>query len=144
MLLVQLIATMFLQTPATPANADNRPILVEETGVATVYEATKNISCGDVEWRVGWNSSGRGRIRGDVTVLIAGKGGALPEAQAQVFDRFRTIDGVSATCNKGAGGRPTRSSLLVSGYGEADHKKAMAQLNVGPDHKASWSFNTVD
>ena len=132
------------QPSGNAAGTNRSPIVIEETGVATSYEATKNISCGDMEWRVDWKSGpARDKIRGGVTVVIAGKSKALPEAQAQIFDRLASVDSVSATCNKGANGGPTRSSLLVLGKDGAG-KKALAQLNVDPDFKANWSFNIVE
>lgn len=136
---------MITQAAGTTASPNSTPIVAEETGVAISYEATKNISCGNFEWRVNWKSGpAKRQIRGDVTVVIAGKSKALPEVQAQVFDKFATIDGISATCNKIADSEAVRSSLLISGNNLENSKKSLAQLRVGPDFKLEWSLDTVE
>lgn len=118
-------------------------IAIEETGVATSYEATKNITCGSVEWRVKWKAGpSKAGISGNVSVVAASKNKDLPEAQAHIFGKFATIDSVSATCNGAAGGAPARSTLLVSGN-DADGKKALAQVHLDSDLKPDWSFNVV-
>lgn len=136
---------MMTQPSGTTATSNNSPIVAEETGVATSYEATKNITCGDVEWHVSWKSGpAKGSVRGDITVSVAGKSKALAEAQAQVFGKFASVDTVSATCNKGADGKPTRSSLLVSGNSLENGKKSLAQLHVDPGLKVEWSFDPAE
>jgi hypothetical protein len=144
MLFIFSIGLLMSQPPESGTIPNNRPIAVEETGVATSYEATKNISCHDTQWQVQWSSRpGRGRMQGGVTVLIGGKSKVLTDAQEEIFGKFEAIDTVSASCNRGANGGPTRSSLLLLGSDEAG-KKALAQLRVEPDFKASWSFNTAE
>lgn len=128
-----------------PAAIGDKAISIEEAGVATSYEATKNISCGDIEWRVRWESRpAKGQISGGITVVIAGENKALPEAQAQIFDKFATIDSVSATCNESPNNGVTRSSLLVVGNARSGGMKALAQLNVGADFATNWSFDIVE
>lgn len=128
--------------PTTDQNAD--PIEMIGTGTARSYEATKRIFCGNVEWRVKWRSGpGRGKISGDVTAVVANKRKALPDAQAQIFAKFATLNSVSATCNLATGSSPTRSTLLASGY-VPNGEEALAQLRVDSDLKPQWSFMIVD
>lgn len=137
-------AIMIAGQSAPDAPFNNRPITIEETGVATNYEATKTIICGNVEWRVKWKSGpDKKQIRGDITVVKAGESRALPEAQAEVFGKFSAVDGVSATCNKTPDNKVVRSSLIVIGHGMENRGKSLAQVYVEPDFKTQWSFNAV-
>jgi hypothetical protein len=129
----------------TPKNQDTRKINVVETGVAAEYEAMKKISCGDLEWHVRWKStSSRGPIMGDVKLLSGAISKILPDAQSQIFDKFATVDNVSATCNMGADGQPVRSTLLILGNGFEDGKKSLAQGNIEPGMAVNWTFSTVE
>ena len=91
-------------------------IVIEEFGVARAYEASKSIVCDSVEWRVTWRSqSQEPHISGEIVALVSGDGHFLGDGQEEVFGRFSSIDGVSATCNPGRDQIPTRSHLLISG-----------------------------
>ena len=139
-----ILAIMMTQPPQATAMLNTDPITFAETGVARTYEATKRISCGDLEWRVEWRSGSElGQIRGSVAVSLSGRRKNMPDAQAQIFDRFETIDSVSATCNVGATGEPIRSALLVDGS-VGQGRRAMAQVHVEPDSGTTVSFNPVE
>ena len=128
--------------PVTRPN--NRPIIVEETGVATIYEATKTISCGNVEWRVHWQSEGGDRqIRGRVEVEMGGQNRSLSEVQAQVFASFKSVDDVSATCNRGVGAQSVRTALLILGT-DVNNRRALAQVYLEANLETSISFNNTD
>lgn len=144
MLLFHLIGAMIAQPQERPASPNSAPIVIEETGVATSYESVKNISCGEVQWRVNWKSTGRGQIRGTITAVINGRSKVVSEAQSELFGKLEIIDGVSATCNKGKNGQPSRSVLLVRGYSALQNKGVMAQLHVDRQFKAHWSSTVVD
>lgn len=145
MTFVALVGVMMMsQVSSAASNPNNEPIRSEHTGVALSYEATKNISCGDVQWQVDWKSGPeRGQLTGNVTVLLKGKSTAISGAQAEIFDKFDTIDNVSATCNKGVNGAPTRSTLLVLGNTDGS-RKGLVQLNVDPNGKPAWTFSPVE
>lgn len=130
------------QNPATPILPNNEPIFIEETGVARTYEASKTITCGEFQWRVEWSSGPeRDNLRGVVTLASNGKSYTAPDAQAELFNKFATINGVSATCNEGANGMPTRTSLLVSGNGRENGTDALAQAHPNGDLVLAWSFD---
>ncbi len=133
-----------VQSTQNSGAEDASSIPIEETGVASSYEATKNISCGDIVWQVRWKSGAtRGNITGEVVVVRGAKSQVMPEAQERIFGRFATIDDVSATCNPGQGGQPTRSSLLVSGYDIETSTRALGQLSIDQELAATWSFDRV-
>lgn len=135
---------MMLQSSGAAMSPNRTPITIEETGVATSYEATKNISCGNMDWRVNWRSgSESARIIGGTTVQIAGESKIIAESQAHIFDRLATVDDVSATCNESPDG-VVRSSLLVVGNDAEEGKKALAQLHVDQNFKVDWSFDIVE
>jgi hypothetical protein len=135
-----------MTSPAdTEKTPDTRRINVVETGVAMEYEATKKISCGDLEWDVSWKSgASRGQVTGAVNLLIRGKGKPLSDVQSEVFDKFASVDNVSATCNKMANGKSVRSTLLILGHSVADGKKSLAQGNIEPDMVVKWTFAAVE
>jgi len=138
-------AFAMMQPADTPKVQDSRKINVVETGVAIEYDATKKISCGNLEWHVSWKSgSVRGKISGDVKLLSGGKSKTLPDVQSQVFDKFATVDTISATCNIGANNKSVRSTLLILGNSLEDGKKSLAQGSIEPDMVVKWTFAAAE
>ncbi|MEM6908043.1 MAG: hypothetical protein AAF494_05135 [Pseudomonadota bacterium] len=130
----------------TAASQPDNTIVIEETGVADSYEATKTISCADVRWYVAWKSQGSNQpIAGSVSISMAGeKRRSLDDAQTEVFGKFSSVQDVSATCNPAKGDQPTRTTLLVLGQALENGQRALAQVNVEQDFAVNWSFDLVD
>jgi hypothetical protein len=109
------------------------------------YDATKNISCGNMKWRIRWASNPLQKsITGDISVTINRKQRALPDAKKYVFDKFLSLDDVSATCNKIKGSNGVRSSLLMSGLELGSKKTALAQIHIEPNFETKWSFDAEE
>ena len=131
------------QTPA-PAMPDSSTIMIEETGVAQTYEATKAITCEDVRWLVSWSSGpDRGEIRGEISAVLQGRTFEAKDAQAELFEKFSMVDGVSATCNRASDGAITRTALLVSGSSREGGRTALAQVRIEGEGAFDWTFDIV-
>lgn len=140
--LLGILVTLGAQSLGLSAASAQDAIVFQPSAPVLEYTASKTMVCGDIQWRVTWRSrTERPRMSGEIVVLLGGQGYFLNDAQSEVFERFSSVDNVSATCMPGDDENPTRSHLLVLGYELGTGSEALAQVSIEPDGEATWSFD---